>query len=93
MTKPVCVKCQKFFYPKMNGVVWEEGKPWSNGSEPHEENGWSSYKLWAADLWACPKCGHEIIVGHASRRFAEHYEPDYAEQRINYPPYVFVKDC
>lgn len=93
MPAVVCVKCQRFFRPKKNGVVWEEGKPWETGKEPFREEGWSSYKLWKADLWSCPGCGTEIITGHAQMPFAEHYQPDYAEARSAYPVHTFVRDC
>lgn len=91
MPKPVCVKCRLFYRPKRNGVAWEEGMP---GPGPiHNEDGWTSYKLWRADLWECRGCGNEIIVGHADRPFAEHYQEHYAQNREGVKPYVFVKDC
>lgn len=90
---PVCVKCQLFFKPAKNNVVWEEGKPGATGEEPYSEGGWSSYKLWRGDLLRCEGCGTEIISGHARERFAEHYQDNYSEIRNAFPPHTFVKDC
>lgn len=67
MPKTICVKCQIEYKPEKNGVVVEEMASFG------------SYKLWSADLWKCPKCGHEIIAGFADRNFAEHYQPDYKD--------------
>ena len=38
------------------------------------------YKLWQADLWECPDCGHQVILGYGQSHWAEHYEPDFDEQ-------------
>jgi hypothetical protein len=58
--------CGRFMRPKKNSVTVEElmedGRP---------------YKLWDADLWACPECGVEIIAGFGQGPIAEHYQPDY----------------
>jgi hypothetical protein len=61
--------------PKRNSVTVEE----------LTENGWP-YKLWDADLWACPECGAEIIAGFGNGPIAEHYQRDYAEQRARLQP-------
>ncbi len=44
------------------------------------------YKLWDADLWACPECGHEIITGFGRGPLAEHFQSTYADQRARLKP-------
>jgi hypothetical protein len=41
------------------------------------------YRIWRADMWACPGCGQRIIAGFSAKAH-EHYEPDFREiyQRI-----------
>jgi hypothetical protein len=36
-----------------------------------------SYRLWSADLWICPDCGHKIISGFGKGPIAEHYQSNY----------------
>lgn len=95
MPKPVCVKCQCFFRPKTNGVHWVEGMP--DGHTPGNIRGrrapeaWQPYKLWNSDLWECPDCGHQIIVGHAGQPTAEHYQDDFQAQAVG--SMLQVNDC
>lgn len=65
--KVVCVKCQTELKPKQNGVAVVE----MAGSNP--------YRLWRADLLACPGCSFEIVTQFAMRHIAN-YEPDFARQ-------------
>jgi len=75
MPKPVCVKCQRFYRVKENGVYPLEGKPIVNGAEPGtgEPEKWAPYKIWQADLWHCLGCGHELITGFGKRPVWEDY--------------------
>jgi hypothetical protein len=66
--RPVCVKCQTDFRPKNNDVVLLDVASFGD------------YKAWNADLWKCPKCGSEIIVGFGNSAFTEHFEPDFKEK-------------
>jgi len=34
------------------------------------------YKVWDSDLYRCPCCGYEIIVGFGKEAIAEHFEGD-----------------
>ena len=88
--KPVCVACQCFYRPEKNGYMFMEGMPDKRGEYAEMYGGnirgkrhpevWSPYKLWRGDLWKCPDCGHEIVVGFASRPSAEHYQPGFAKE-------------
>lgn len=71
--KPICAKCEMFFYPKKCGTAFVENfadqKP---------------YKLWMGDLWECNGCGSQVISGVGQRPIAEHYEDDFADQVRSY---------
>jgi hypothetical protein len=69
-TSNVLCGCGRFMRPKQNAVTVEE---------LHEDG--TPYKLWEADLWACPDCGVEVITGFARLPLAEHWQPQYADVR------------
>lgn len=100
MPKPVCVKCECFYRPKKNGYAFIEGKPDNKPSHLTAEeirglrhpSAWTPYKLWNGDLWKCPDCGHEIVVG-ALHQVSEHYYPDWDEAVTKFNPQITVKDC
>lgn len=73
--------CGRFMRVKKNGVTVEEVT----------EDG-SPYKLWDADLLECVECGTEIIAGFGRGPLAEHYQPDYMDQRERLAP-VYVGRC
>lgn len=100
--KPVCVKCKCFYRPHKNGFAFTEGMP--NGNDPNDRfdnirglrkpSAWQPYKCWMGDLWKCPDCQHEIVVGVCSGPFAEHYQKDFEEiqTRLN-AKQLQVNDC
>lgn len=45
--RPYCVKCKCRMFPKKNGVTLQYTK--------------DTYQR--GDLWECPECGHQIVVG------------------------------
>ncbi len=49
--KPVCVKCQKVMFPKKNEV------------DVLDLVNFSPRQLWEGDLWECPRCYTQIIIG------------------------------
>jgi len=101
MPKPVCAKCACFFRPKTNGFAFVEGAPFGNvGQLPAEEirghrkpDVWAPYKLWVGDLWACPDCGAEVVVGCAAFPVAEHYQPEFPELVKRCGAELTVNDC
>ena len=52
--KAVCSQCLVEFQPEKNGVYV---------IETYMGDSYMPYKVYAGDLWKCPKCGHEIIIG------------------------------
>lgn len=68
MNGKICAKCQIELRPKTNGVYVLERATFG------------PYALWVADLWHCPGCGLEVILGFAPKPFAEHYQADFVEK-------------
>ena len=91
--KPVCVPCERFMRPKRNGYYFVEGMP--NGS-PHligkGATGWKPYKIWCGDLWHCPTCGTETVVGVGSEPITVQHQSNFKEW-LSKVTGVFVKDC
>ncbi len=78
MPAPVCVSCLKFMKPRTNGIIVEERMP-THRPDPTQTD-WGPYKLWEADLWQCPRCKQQIIMGWGRQAFAEHHEDDYSDK-------------
>ena len=70
--RPVCVKCKIEFIPKQNGVTVAD----------YFLKNTKIYKLWKADLYKCPKCGVEIVVGFGQNAYAEHYKDDCEDKAL-----------
>lgn len=102
MPKPACVKCQCFYRPKRNDVRVLEAMP--NGLAPRDlapdlnirgrrfPEYWQPYKLWAADLWECPDCGHELIAGWGGMPYLERHHPGF-ETHAEADPIFTINDC
>ncbi len=65
-----CVPCATYLRPRKNGIVVLE--TFEDGEKP--------YKIWMADLFECPKCGHQMIDGFGAEAWGEHYEADFADK-------------
>ena len=88
LLKPVCVACRCFYRAEHNGHFFTEMMPIGSGGAmgpPEDRRGnkaphlWQPYKLWVGDLWKCPECGHELVVGVIGGPVSEHYKPDFAD--------------
>jgi len=79
MLKPVCVKCNLFYRPEINGqaVLENMPNPSYHTSSPANEAGWYPYKLWIGDRWKCRGCGSEIVIGFTGGPISEHYLPNF----------------
>jgi hypothetical protein len=71
--RPVCVACEVFYRPLKNGIFLLEQIKTTSGRRP--------YKIWSADHWKCPGCGHEIVVGSGSKPVREDHAADFDEWR------------
>jgi len=54
MSKPSCVKCEKYMHPEENGVYLAE----TAGIER------KLYRVWMGDKWKCRVCGYEVVSGY-----------------------------
>jgi DNA-directed RNA polymerase subunit RPC12/RpoP len=70
--KPVCVKCNREMRPEKNGV----------GCLDLADFG--PYKIWDSDLWKCPGCGYEILVGFGQKAVAEHFQAHFEQVITGY---------
>lgn len=66
--RPVCVKCHFEMIPEENGVGLLDMASFG------------PYKIWEADKYKCPGCGHEVVVGFPSHG-TDHSE-DYFKLQI-----------
>ncbi len=63
-----CVPCKTMLRPRKNDVCVHI-----------TDNDGSNWKLWQADLWECPDCGHQSLLGFGQQAWAEHYQDDFAK--------------
>jgi len=61
----VCAKCQVELRPKKNGVEMVEMAHFGPSA------------IHQADLWSCPECGLEVVVGFAKGPHIRHYQPEF----------------
>jgi hypothetical protein len=88
------VACKKFYRPKRNGILLEEAQPQLGYVKEYEENGWWPYKLYAGDLWECPQCYNQIIVGVPNQPITEHFKENYLQIRATQDGDLYrVNDC
>ena len=65
--RPVCVKCNTEFLPEKNGVVVVDTASFGD------------YEAWAADMYECPVCHAQIVVGFSYQAYKEHFEEGFME--------------
>lgn len=91
--KPVCVLCNRFYYPSKNGRAVEEFMPAQSDTPAGQPEGWRTYKLWLGDEWTCRGCGSMIVVGFGTLPVSESFYPDHEDQLACEPDRVEVYDC
>jgi len=57
-----CASCKTMLRPRTNEIYVAV------------ESDGQAYQIWCADLWECPDCGTQIILGYGREPIAEHYE-------------------
>jgi hypothetical protein len=99
MPKPVCAKCDRFMRPHVNGTYVLEGKPRGGGLAPPGKEApqdWLPYKLWIGDLWRCPTCEAEIVIGFSGGPLSQDFYPefkDHIERAKRARRFVYCNDC
>lgn len=95
--KPICVSCERFMRPKKNDFAFVEGKPIQNNWPPVGKGSdafWTKYKLWFGDLWECPTCNTQVVVGVAPQPLSADWHSDFAEKvEAHKGMQLFIKDC
>lgn len=70
MPKVTCVKCEREMRPKENDAVYLE----TAGPDR------LPYKIWSADVWACPICEIEVVSGFGLNPIAGNWEDDFHDR-------------
>jgi len=77
MGRAVCVKCNQQMGPVKNDFpileTYDDGRP---------------YQIWLGDLYRCPECRGEIVMGFGLRPVAEDWRPDFESKLKSYNPTV-----
>jgi len=79
--RPICAKCSVFFRCEKNDYAFEVGF----GDGTHRP-----FTLWLGDLWRCPGCDTEIIVGAGTRPMATLHQDDFEKIRESHNPQLLV---
>jgi len=91
--KPICVPCERFMRSKHNGIYFIEGMPVTPDHRVGKgAEGWQPYKIWCGDLWHCPTCGTQSIVGVGNGPITERHKPDFENWLVSAKGFM-VKDC
>ena len=69
MPKAICVKCKIEYKPFKNGVYVAE-----------MFRGNKIYKIWHSDIWQCPICKNEIVLGFGQNPIAHHFGTEKVEK-------------
>ncbi len=78
MARYICGECGLFLNPLQANVALLE----KIGNENKNIGG--AYRLWEADLWGCPGCGHQVVVVSADRPMVERDEPQFHKDIVAY---------
>ena len=69
MPAPTCVHCERGYERIRSGVYLVE----------HFNDPPQPYKVWSADLWKCPQCQQQTVMGYGMDPLMEHYEQVFNE--------------
>ena len=66
----ICINCNiKMDFPRSGIHVLET---YEDGNKP--------YKVWSADYYECPKCGHRVATGFGQSPIGQDFEEDFEEK-------------
>ena len=60
-----CVACQTYLRPRKNEIY------------VLIENDDVAHAVWCADLWECPDCGTQVILGYGQQPVSKNYKDDF----------------
>ena len=66
MPRPICVPCRREMTALDNGHIVHILQ---SSNEP--------YQIWSGDLWECPECGNQAVIGFGRAPVASHFEDDF----------------
>ncbi len=69
--RPVCVKCTVEMTPAKNDFLVEEMSDTEH-----------SYRVWSTDLYRCPACRMEVVIGFAPEPWGEYWQENYAKKTL-----------
>lgn len=72
----VCAECQNS-HVTHEIALGVEMIPEKNHIYVIEMADFGPYKVWFADLWRCPKCGHKVIAGFGLKCVSQHYQDNF----------------
>lgn len=65
MPKATCVKCAVYLRPQTNDI---------RVVETAQRDFQKPYAIYHADLWRCPSCGFEVVLGFGAEPEHEHWQ-------------------
>jgi len=68
----ICIKCQVELRPKKNGILMLEMATFG------------PMALWSSDLWYCPCCSMEAVIGFGEKPIIRSSDQDFDEQLTKY---------
>ncbi len=68
MPKAICVKCQVYLVIESNDI---------RAVETFQKDFRKPYAVYHADLWRCPSCGFEIVLGFGGSPEFEHFHDNF----------------
>jgi len=69
MPRPVCVNCQREMNVRRNGI----------GVLFYAD--WGPYQIYAADLYRCNNCGHEVTIGYSYKPIS-HFDQRFEKELV-----------
>lgn len=82
MPEIVCCSCNFFYKPEKNAVAVVEMRPVGTVSLPE----YRPLRLWQADRWRCPGCGHQVVTGFGRAPISEHHDRNFDEKVKAFQP-------
>lgn len=76
MMSPICVPCERFYRCEKNELLFLL----------------HNVSIWEGDLYKCPKCNHQIIVGIAEEPLVTQFDPNFRQWCEKWDVTLNIKD-